>query len=97
MHEYAIEKGKPIVAPAGWQMIPEGGRVPHVHRYYIEGHGWSDPKRTISTMTPIYARRWGYMMAFAVPEGTVQEPWSPETQKRIEKDLKDLHAGVFTV
>jgi len=68
MSAYATDKGKKIEAPDGWKMISEGIGVPHIHRYYIEGHGWSEPKRTISTMTPIYACVWGYMLAFAVPE-----------------------------
>ena len=93
MKEYAIEKGKEISAPSGWTMIQEGGRIPHVHRYYMEGHGWSEPKRTISTMTPVYARRWGYMLAFAIPEGAVVEPWDAKTQKRIDQLLSDYHAG----
>ena len=94
MHEYAIEKGKKIEAPSGWKIIPEGGNIPHVHRYYMEGRGWSEATRTISTMTPIYARRWGYMMAFAVSESVTLESWDQETQKRIDRDLIDLHNGV---
>jgi hypothetical protein len=67
--------GEAIVAPPGWALVPEGEFVPQVHREYTENygggwHGWASPRRYHSTMTPIRARVFGGVRAFAVPEAT---------------------------
>ena len=61
------DAGNEIQVPAGWKLLPEGERVPPVHREAKEDGAWCQPRRCCSTMTPIYARVSGYVRAFAVP------------------------------
>lgn len=61
------EKGHPIVAPAGWVMLPFGARITSAHREYIKDVGWAVPRRGHSTMTPMSARPSGHVLAYATP------------------------------
>lgn len=65
------DNGVQIVAPPGWEIIPEGGEIPQEHCYAAQGLSgeggglWCNPRRCHSTMTPLDARVWGYVRAFA--------------------------------
>lgn len=70
--------GQPLVMPAGWVLVPEGERVPHVHREFTvnpTSAGWTEtwcsPRRCRTTMTPIFASLWGHVTAFAAPASEV--------------------------
>lgn len=60
-----FDDGRAIVAPPGWEIIPEGGAIPQEHREAAREGIWCDPRRCHSTMTPMDARVWGYVRAFA--------------------------------
>ncbi len=64
---YGRYKGEPISAPAGWGIIPEGEEIPQEHREYsVVGYGmWCEWRRCHSTMTPLAARIWGSVRAYA--------------------------------
>ena len=72
------DDGTEIVAPPGWDIIPEGGDIPQAHREFLQlcpyrgkpGQAlWASPRRCHSTMTPIYACVWGDVRAFAALKG----------------------------
>lgn len=62
------EKGHPIVAPAGWVLLPFGAPIPSAHREYLKDVGWAYPRRCHSTMTPMSARPSGHALAYATPQ-----------------------------
>lgn len=66
------ENGEEIVPPEGWKILPFREEVPSAHREFI-GSRWAAPRLGRSTMTPIWAKRAGNVLAFAVPEGA---PWA---------------------
>lgn len=72
--------GLPIQAPGGWRLLGVGEAIPPVHRE-CDGEGrWLQPRRCISTMTPLVAGVSGFRRAFAVPvaaidEGTIECRW----------------------
>lgn len=61
----------PAVPPKGWKLLPQGMEVPHRHMHFrIDQDGrwfWTE-FRSINTMTAIFARNWGHVVAYAVPE-----------------------------
>lgn len=62
------ETGNEIIPPAGWKVIPFGAAIPALHREWLKGCQWGAmPRRGRSTMTPIYARPSGHVLAFAEP------------------------------
>jgi hypothetical protein len=68
IHPYGrTDDGRVIVAPAGWRLLREFDAIPQVHRVCDEKGQWLAPRRGHGTMTPLMARTWGYMRAFAVP------------------------------
>jgi hypothetical protein len=66
--------GSAIEMPKGWKLVPHGTEIPQRHREFIIDHTgqwvWCGQRYCRSTMTPIAARCWGHVMAFAVPEET---------------------------
>jgi len=58
---------KNIEPPKGWRLVRFGHEVPHAHREYIQGVGWDRPRRCRNTMTPLWARVSGDVLAFATP------------------------------
>jgi hypothetical protein len=68
-----FDNGDPIVAPDGWEIIPEGGEIPPEHREAAGEGLWCDPRRCHSTMTPMWACVWGYVRAFARRAGQAQD------------------------
>lgn len=72
--KYAHDRdGTKILPPEGWCILPEGERVPNIHREFVHMphggfRGWCAPRRCISTMTAITAHTpWGAVYAYAVP------------------------------
>lgn len=66
--------GSAIQMPVGWKLVPGAVEVPSEHReFVVEADGrwvWCQARSGRSTMTPIAARCWGHVMAFATPEHT---------------------------
>lgn len=67
-----FRNGEAVSSIEGWTMLPEGEKVPQVHREFIEDYvtnkgWWCAPRRCRSTMTPIVATVWGGVRAIAVP------------------------------
>lgn len=52
--------------PEGWKIVPFGEVIPHAHREW-DGKSWLYPRRGRSTMTPLYAKRSGYVLLYATP------------------------------
>lgn len=83
MSKYGIDpRGNAIIPPEGWRLLNEGEIIPAIHRQYFGGNffqdgsvcyhetKWSEPKRTKSTMTPMWASVSGLYIAYAVPIDT---------------------------
>lgn len=65
--EYGLTRnGQPVPPPhTGWALVPFGEAIPPEHREYIEGSGWAWPRRENSTVTPLFARAFGPVRAYA--------------------------------
>jgi hypothetical protein len=63
--KYGYHNGKVITPPKGWEIIPENEDIPQEHRYFSNDGFWCHERRCHSTMTPINARVWGFIQAFA--------------------------------
>jgi hypothetical protein len=77
---YGYYKGEPITVGDGWKIIPEGEEIPQEHmEYSVVEHGmWCESRRCHSTMTPLTARLWGSVRAYAgrVEKGIrPSQPW----------------------
>lgn len=57
-----------IEPPEGWAILPFGHEIPSVHREYIAPGGWARPRECRSTVTPLYAKPHGPVLAYAIPQ-----------------------------
>ncbi|WP_287278652.1 hypothetical protein [Ralstonia sp.] len=61
--------GTPIEPPEGWVIVQFRANVPSAHREFHARAGWLRARRGHSTMTPIFARPAGEILAYATPAG----------------------------